>query len=80
MESAREHICFPGHQPDPVEMHKLQLVEKHLSKCSEARRLGDWRGTLSEVDATIAAGADASPQVDNLMLARFRKKTVTRLC
>ncbi|KAG6424460.1 hypothetical protein SASPL_114878 [Salvia splendens] len=63
VESAREHICFPGHQPDPVEMHKLQLVEKHLSKCSEARRLGDWRGTLSEVDAAIAAGADASPQL-----------------
>ncbi|KAL1563773.1 TPR repeat-containing thioredoxin TTL1-like [Salvia divinorum] len=63
VESAREHICFPGHQPDPVEMHKLQLVEKHLSKCSEARRLGDWRGTLCEVDAAIAAGADASPQL-----------------
>ncbi|KAG6421395.1 hypothetical protein SASPL_117946 [Salvia splendens] len=63
VESAREHICFPGHQPDPVEMHKLQLVEKHLGKCGEARRIGDWRGTLSEVDAAIAAGADASPQL-----------------
>lgn len=63
VENARKHICFSGHQPDPAEMQKLQLVEKHLSKCSEARRVCDWRSTLREVDAAIASGADASPQL-----------------
>ncbi|XP_057795961.1 TPR repeat-containing thioredoxin TTL1 [Salvia miltiorrhiza] len=63
VESARKYICFSGHQLDPVEMQKLQLVEKHLSRCNEARRVGDWRGTLREADAAIASGADASPQL-----------------
>ncbi|KAK6134708.1 hypothetical protein DH2020_031556 [Rehmannia glutinosa] len=63
IENARKHICFPGHQPDPTEVQKLQNVEKHLSKCTDARRVGDWRSTLREVDAAIASGADASPQL-----------------
>lgn len=71
VEIARKHICFSGHQPDPVEMQKLQLVEKHLSKCSEARGVGDWRGTLREADAAIASGADASPQVHKSTLNLF---------
>ncbi|KAG6393812.1 hypothetical protein SASPL_144386 [Salvia splendens] len=62
IENARKHICFIGHQPDPVEMQKLQSVEKHMSKCTAARRGGDWRSMLREVEAAIASGADASPQ------------------
>ncbi|KAL1537710.1 TPR repeat-containing thioredoxin TTL1-like [Salvia divinorum] len=63
IENARKHICFIGHQPDPVEMQKLQSVEKHMSKCTTARRGGDWRSMLREVEAAIASGADASPQL-----------------
>ncbi|KAL2472788.1 TPR repeat-containing thioredoxin TTL1 [Forsythia ovata] len=63
VENARKHLCFPGHQPDPVELLKLQTVEKHLSRCTDARSVGDWRSTLREVDAAIASGADASPQL-----------------
>ncbi|XP_051152020.1 TPR repeat-containing thioredoxin TTL1-like [Andrographis paniculata] len=63
IETARKHICFAGHLPDPTELQKLQSVEKHLSKCTDARRVGDWKSTLREVDAAIAAGADASPQL-----------------
>ncbi|XP_047955521.1 TPR repeat-containing thioredoxin TTL1-like [Salvia hispanica] len=62
IENARKHICFIGHQPDPVELQKLQSVEKHMSKCTAARRGGDWRSMLREVEAAIASGADASPQ------------------
>lgn len=47
-------------------MQKLLLVEKHLGKCFEARRVGDWRGALREVEAAIASGADTSPQVGSL--------------
>lgn len=50
-------------QPDPNEMQKLQMVEKHISKCADVRRIGDWKSVLREVDAVVAAGADSSPQV-----------------
>ncbi|KAL1537937.1 TPR repeat-containing thioredoxin TTL1-like [Salvia divinorum] len=63
IENARRHICFSGHQPDSAEMQKLQSVEKHMCKCTAARRGGDWRNTLREVEAAIASGADSSPQL-----------------
>ncbi|KAL6554170.1 hypothetical protein OROMI_019843 [Orobanche minor] len=63
IENARKHIYVPGLQPDPAEVQKLQCVEKHICKCADARRIGDWRSTLREVDAAIASGADASPQL-----------------
>ncbi|XP_022862801.1 TPR repeat-containing thioredoxin TTL1-like [Olea europaea var. sylvestris] len=63
VENARKHLCFPGHQPEPIELLRLQTVEKHLSRCTDSRSVGDWRCTLREVDAAIASGADASPQL-----------------
>ncbi|XP_040989167.1 TPR repeat-containing thioredoxin TTL1-like [Juglans microcarpa x Juglans regia] len=63
VENARRHLCIPGVQPDPMELQKLQTVEKHLRKCTDARRINDWKSALREVDATIAAGADFSPQL-----------------
>ncbi|WCJ32253.1 TPR repeat-containing thioredoxin TTL1 [Euphorbia peplus] len=63
VENARRHLCFPGHHPDPAELHKLQLVEKHLNKCSDARKVNDWKNALRECDASITAGADYSPQL-----------------
>ncbi|KAD2394442.1 hypothetical protein E3N88_41419 [Mikania micrantha] len=59
VENARKHLCYPGSQPDPNELTKLQTVEKHLNKCSDLRRVGDWNGVLRETDAAIASGADA---------------------
>ena len=63
VENARKHLCYPGLHPDPSEMQKLQTVEKHISKCADVRRIGDWKSVLREVDAAVAAGADSSPQV-----------------
>ncbi|KAK7324536.1 hypothetical protein VNO77_28171 [Canavalia gladiata] len=63
VENARKHLCYPGLQPDPSEMQKLQVVEKHISKCSDVRRIGDWKSVLREVDAAVAAGVDSSPQL-----------------
>ncbi|CAM8988628.1 unnamed protein product [Rhodiola kirilowii] len=60
---ARKHLCFPGQQPDSVELKKLQDVEIHLKKCSEARKVYDWKRALRECDAAVAAGADSSPQL-----------------
>lgn len=63
VENAKKHIFFPGNQPHPIEMQMLQSVEKHLSKCADSRKVGDWISTLREADAVIASGVDASPQV-----------------
>ncbi|OIV92448.1 hypothetical protein TanjilG_02211 [Lupinus angustifolius] len=63
VENARKHLCHPRVQSDPSEKHKLQMVEKHISKCAEGRRIGDWKSVLREVDAAIASGADSSPQL-----------------
>ncbi|OMO74819.1 Tetratricopeptide-like helical [Corchorus capsularis] len=63
VENAREHLCLPGQPQDPTELQKLQAVEKHLSKCTDSRRIRDWKSALRESDAAVAAGADFSPQL-----------------
>ncbi|OMO61082.1 Tetratricopeptide-like helical [Corchorus olitorius] len=62
-DNARNHLCFHGQHPDPAELQKLQLLEKHVSRCADARKIGDWKSVLRETDAAIAVGADSSPQL-----------------
>ncbi|XP_061347788.1 TPR repeat-containing thioredoxin TTL1-like [Gastrolobium bilobum] len=59
VEDARKHLCYGGLRPDPSELQKLQIVEKHIRKCVDVRRIGDWKSVLREVDAAGAAGADS---------------------
>ncbi|ESQ30089.1 hypothetical protein EUTSA_v10011281mg [Eutrema salsugineum] len=61
--SARKHLCFLGKPSDTMELQKLEAVEKHMSKCADARRLGDWKTVLMDADAAIVSGADLSPQL-----------------
>ncbi|XVE50106.1 hypothetical protein DITRI_Ditri01bG0135000 [Diplodiscus trichospermus] len=63
VDNARKHLCLPGQLQEPTELQKLQAVEKHISKCADARRVRDWKSALRETDAAIAAGADFSPQL-----------------
>ncbi|KAK4285881.1 hypothetical protein QN277_002513 [Acacia crassicarpa] len=63
VDNARKHLFGHGLQPDPSELQKLQSLEKHINKCTDFRRIGDWKSTLREVDAAFAAGADSSPQL-----------------
>ncbi|KAL5716073.1 hypothetical protein ACHQM5_017810 [Ranunculus cassubicifolius] len=63
IDPARRHLFIHRQQPDPAELQKLQAVEKHLNRCSDARKIGDWKNTLREGDAAIASGADSSPQL-----------------
>ncbi|OIS99021.1 PREDICTED: TPR repeat-containing thioredoxin TTL1-like [Nicotiana attenuata] len=63
VENARSHFFSLGHKPDQAELQKLQAVEKHISKCTDARRGRDWKSTLREAEAATASGADASPQL-----------------
>ncbi|CAA7054205.1 unnamed protein product [Microthlaspi erraticum] len=62
-ENARRHLCNSGQRPDQADLQRLQTLEKHLRHCSEARKIGDWKSVISEVDAAIANGADSSPQL-----------------
>ncbi|XP_038681700.1 inactive TPR repeat-containing thioredoxin TTL3-like isoform X2 [Tripterygium wilfordii] len=63
VEDARRHFCFHGQQPDTEELHKLQSLEKHLKRCADARKIGDWKSDMREGDAAITIGADYSPQI-----------------
>ncbi|RWW81417.1 hypothetical protein BHE74_00010180 [Ensete ventricosum] len=74
IENARLHIFSTGNQPDPVELQKLQTVERHLGKCREARKIGDWKSALREADAAIVAGADSSP-----LLIAMKSEALLRL-
>ncbi|CAD5183183.1 unnamed protein product [Musa acuminata subsp. burmannicoides] len=74
IENARLHIFSTGNQPDPVELQKLQTVERHLGKCGEARKIGDWKSALREADAAIVAGADSSP-----LLIAMKSEALLRL-
>ncbi|RZR96130.1 hypothetical protein BHM03_00025079 [Ensete ventricosum] len=60
VENARRHLISAGPHPDPVELQKLQAVERHLNRCADARKFGDWKTALKETDAAIAEGADSS--------------------
>lgn len=62
-ENARHQLCFSGQCPDQAELQRVQTLEKHLRLCSEARKIGDWKKVITEVDAAIANGADSSPQL-----------------
>ncbi|KFK35711.1 hypothetical protein AALP_AA4G027100 [Arabis alpina] len=61
--SGRKHLCVVGKPTDTMELKKVEAVERHLNKCVDARRIGDWKTVLIEVDAAIVSGADFSPQL-----------------
>ncbi|KAL1821497.1 inactive TPR repeat-containing thioredoxin TTL3 [Daucus carota subsp. sativus] len=63
VENAKDHLCLQGQPPDTTELQKLQLLEKHISRCVDARKVGDWKGVLQECDAIMVAGAVSSPQI-----------------
>ncbi|KAI9085902.1 hypothetical protein K1719_031979 [Acacia pycnantha] len=63
VENARKHLFCPGLPPDPSELQKLQLVEKHFGKCTDSRKIGDWKSVLREIDAAISSGADSCPEL-----------------
>ncbi|XP_010479885.1 PREDICTED: TPR repeat-containing thioredoxin TTL1-like [Camelina sativa] len=71
--SARKHLCIQGRPSDPMELQKLEAVEKHMAKCVDARRLSDWKKVLTEVDAAIVSGADLSPQLFMCKVEAFLK-------
>ncbi|KAG2594859.1 hypothetical protein PVAP13_5KG028600 [Panicum virgatum] len=74
IEDALKHLSLAAPQPDLLELHKLQTVEKHLGRCLDARKAGDWKSALRESEAAIAAGADSS-----ILLLAARAEALLRL-
>ena len=62
VESAKRHLA-DSRKADAKDMQILEMVEKHISRCIEARKVGNWRNCLFESNAAITAGADSAPQV-----------------
>jgi len=57
------HYKQAGPEADPDEVAKVKILQAHLSKCTEARRLGDWNTLITETSKTLSSGADSAPQV-----------------
>ncbi|KAH0751480.1 hypothetical protein KY290_004701 [Solanum tuberosum] len=63
VENARRCLFSLDQIPEEAELHKLETVENHINKCSDARRLGDWTSVLKEAEAATSRGAEASAQL-----------------
>ncbi|KAH1110777.1 hypothetical protein GLYMA_04G103400v4 [Glycine max] len=48
---------------DSVLAFQAQALQNHLSKCTEARKVKDWKVILKESQAAISLGADSAPLV-----------------
>ncbi|KAF5481434.1 hypothetical protein F2P56_002083 [Juglans regia] len=63
VEYAQRHLYFTGQQPDQSDLQKLKSLEKHLNRCADSRKIGDWKSAIRESDAAMEVGADSSPQL-----------------
>ncbi|URE21874.1 TPR repeat-containing thioredoxin TTL1 [Musa troglodytarum] len=79
VEDARKHLLLTGQPPDPVELQKTRAVERHLVKCGDTRKIGDWKSALREADAAIAEGADSCPLFDVSQLIALRAEALLHL-
>ncbi|XP_061345954.1 TPR repeat-containing thioredoxin TTL1-like [Gastrolobium bilobum] len=48
---------------DSVQAFQAQALQNHLNKCTEARKVNDWKAILNETQSAISLGADSAPQV-----------------
>ncbi|QHO22702.1 Inactive TPR repeat-containing thioredoxin [Arachis hypogaea] len=61
VENSQLHLSLSGLKVDQYEEQTLMFLKKHLNRCEDARKVGDWKGVLRESEAAIAVGADFSP-------------------
>lgn len=64
-QSAKKHVKLSGQQSGDglFEIQRIEKVERHVSKCFQARKAADWDTVVRESDAAVVAGADSAPQV-----------------
>ncbi|KAF8110454.1 hypothetical protein N665_0083s0021 [Sinapis alba] len=63
VDNAGKHFFYVEEPSDPMVVKVLEQVDRHLNKCADARRRGDWNIVLTEVSAAMESGADMSPQL-----------------
>jgi DnaJ family protein C protein 7 len=66
VERAKKILKVCGPQLDLGDIRRLEMIEKHLMRCSEAKKVSDWNTIVRESEAAITAGADSAPQVRRL--------------
>lgn len=57
------HFKHAGPEADHDDIAKVKMLQAHLNKCTEARKLRDWNTLIKETGCAISAGADSAPQV-----------------
>ncbi|XXG61271.1 hypothetical protein AAC387_Pa04g2972 [Persea americana] len=62
-EKAQKHYKLSGDEANVKEIEKVRVVQTHLCKCNDARKLRDWHTMLKEARCAVSAGADSAPQV-----------------
>ena len=66
---------------DPMVVKVLEEVDRHLNKCADARRCGEWNVVLTEVSAAMESGADMSPQVSScIYLLKNQNQKFFKIC
>ncbi|KAL9279000.1 putative tetratricopeptide-like helical domain superfamily [Arabidopsis thaliana] len=73
VENSIYHFKHAGPEADQEDISKAKMVQTHLNKCTEAKRLRDWNTLIKETENTITTGADAAPQVYALQAEAFLK-------
>nr|AII30321.1 tetratricopeptide repeat-containing protein [Cardamine hirsuta] len=73
VENSIYHFKHAGPEADQEDISKARMVQTHLSKCTEAKRVRDWNTLIKETSNTITSGADAAPQVYALQAEAFLK-------
>ncbi|KAJ4893648.1 tetratricopetide-repeat thioredoxin-like 2 [Raphanus sativus] len=63
VDNAGKHFFYVEEPSDPMVVKVLEEVDRHLNKCADARRRGEWNIVLTEVSAAMESGADMSPQL-----------------
>ncbi|XP_024370770.1 TPR repeat-containing thioredoxin TTL1 isoform X1 [Physcomitrium patens] len=74
IQGAKKHVKLAGQGSDAAELQRIEMVEKHVMKCFEARKAADWDSVVRESDAAVVAGADSAPQLFALKAEAFLKQ------
>ncbi|XP_010269225.1 PREDICTED: TPR repeat-containing thioredoxin TTL1-like [Nelumbo nucifera] len=74
-EKALNHYKQSGPEANSNEIAQAEVLQTHLNKLAEARKLKDWQMLLKETECTISSGADSAPQVFAL-----QAEALLRLC
>ncbi|KAL3680795.1 hypothetical protein R1sor_023751 [Riccia sorocarpa] len=63
IDNARKYFKSAGPQADWEDTQRMMVIEKHLLRCNQARKMQDWHALVRVADAAIIAGADSAPQI-----------------